>query len=90
MEIRWDAVWFTSGESNVPLKEVVVPLKQALVSERGIGRMYREVPDGPDLARFDQVGTMESLGWRPIRGDFTRLGETLPLLERVDDRYVIF
>ncbi len=90
MELRWDAAWFASGEEAVPLRTAAVPLKQARLSERGIGRMYREAPDGPDLTWFDRVGTLESLDWPPIAGDFTRLGETAPLLTDIDDRYVIF
>lgn len=89
-EIRWDRVFFTSGEEPVGMRVADVPLAQADLRERGLGEQYWETDDGPDLRRYDRLleGSRDPR-WRPLPGAYTRLGNCAPLLAKADDRYVI-
>lgn len=89
-EIRWDAVWYTSGEPGVPVRRHEVPLASAELRERGYGLHYREVPEGPDLYDYQQlVPASVAAGLQEIQGLFTRLGECAPLLGARDHRLLI-
>jgi hypothetical protein len=90
MEIRWDAAFFTSGEDTAPFRRAALPLAEAELRERGYGRGYREVADGPDLFDYNRLLTGDHAPeWPDIAGAYTRLGDCAPLLEEVDDRYAI-
>jgi len=88
MEIRWDAAFFTSGESPAPVIQTEAPLAQADLRERGYGTIYREVPDGPFFYDY-QRPLRESPSWGNMGGAYTKLGDCAELLRGVDDRYAI-
>ncbi|MFN3652847.1 MAG: FG-GAP-like repeat-containing protein [Armatimonadota bacterium] len=89
-EIRWDQAFFTSGEAPVRIVETEAPLTEAMLRERGYGRHYREVPNGPDMYDYqDELEGDDAPGWPDIAGAYTRLGDCSPLLKKVDDQYAI-
>jgi len=88
MEIRWDAAFFTSGETAAPVTQTEAPLVQADLRERGYGTPYREVPEGPYLYDY-QRPLRENPSWGNMAGAYTKLGDCAELLRGVDDRYAI-
>jgi hypothetical protein len=90
MEIRWDAVFFTSGEAQAPLGQAELPLVEADLRERGYSTLYQEVPDGPQLFDYNlPLKKHQEPVWPNIRGAYTRLGDCARLLRKVDDRYAM-
>lgn len=89
MEIRWDAVFFVSGESPPPLATHAVPLVSALLDEGELGTPFHQFPEGPVLSDIMRPRPGEHRKWKPITGAYTRLGECAEILRGVDDRYVI-
>lgn len=89
-EIRWDRAFFASGEESAPLRQSELPLVGAYLRLHGVSEPYYEVPDGPDMRRYDRLLYPPGEDPRgPIPGAYTRLGECSPLLRAVDDRYAI-
>ena len=89
-EIRWDHVFFTSGETEAPYHRNELPLVEAVLRERGYGTRYREVEDGPDLWDYNRLlPPSQAPDWPSIEGAYTKLGDCAALLRAVDDRYAI-
>ena len=63
---------FRPGKAPVQVVRREIPLLGADLRERGVGQVYREVPDGPDLRRYDNAAMPD---WPNIPGAYTRLGE---------------
>ena len=49
--------------------------------------MFRPTPHAPHLFDYNEVTTAKQ--WRDLAGYYTRYGEVTPLLEKIDDMYVI-
>lgn len=89
-EIRWDSAFFTSGEQTTPITQTAMLPASAELRERGYGRHYRDVPDGPDLFDYNDVLTGERApSWTEVSGTYTKLGECQELLQAADDQYAI-
>jgi hypothetical protein len=89
MQIYWDHVFFTVGETPVALSPIRLAPVMADVHYRGFSRLYRKGGRyGPHWFDYDSVTTEPK--WLPLKGRYTRYGDVLPLLTRVDDKYVIF
>jgi tetratricopeptide (TPR) repeat protein len=87
MQIYWDAAFFTVGEQNVPMKITELNPDSADLHYRGFSEMYRPNPHAPHL--FDYQKVTEAGQWRDLAGFYTRYGDVNPLLQAVDDMYVI-
>ena len=87
MQIYWDAAFFTVGEQDVPVQVTNLPPAQAELHYRGFSEMYRPTPHAPHLFDYEKVTTDGQ--WRDMEGHYTRYGDVTPLLQRVDDMYVI-
>ncbi len=87
MQIYWDAVFFTAGEQNVPIKITELNPDSANLHYRGFSEMYRPNPHAPHLFDYQKVTT--SPQWRDLAGFYTRYGDVNPLLQTIDDMYVI-
>ena len=87
MQIYWDAAFFTVSEQNVPVQVTNLPPTQAELHYRGFSEMYRPTPHAPHLFNYEKVTTDGQ--WRDMAGHYTRYGDVTPLLQRVDDMYVI-
>ena len=87
MEIHWDAVFYTSGESPAELKLTELPLQSADLHYRGFSRVDRDDSDGPEQFNYDQVTAMPK--WPPLAGGFTRFGDVQDLLAATDDRLLV-
>jgi Tfp pilus assembly protein PilF len=87
LEVFWDRVGWAVGRPDV----TVAPRRLALVSadldERGYSVTEQRDAGSPERPRYVLAGTRPR--WLDLEGYHTRPGDVRPLLERVDDRYVI-
>jgi hypothetical protein len=89
MQIYWDHAFFAIGEVRGPAPRGALGPTGADLHYRGFSRMYRKGGRyGPFW--FDYADVSEEQRWLRLDGRFTRFGDVLSLLERADDRYVVF
>ncbi len=87
MQIYWDAAFFTVGAQDVPVEMTTLNPDSADLHYRGFSEMYRPNPHAPHL--FDYQKVTADAQWRDLAGYYTRYGDVNPLLQEVDDMYVI-
>ena len=87
MQIYWDAAFFTVGTQDVPIEMTTLKPDSADLHYRGFSEMYRPNPHAPHLFDYQKVTT--DAQWRDLAGYYTRYGDVNPLLQEVDDMYVI-
>ncbi len=87
MQIYWDTAFFTLGTQAVPMEVTTLNPDSADLHYRGFSEMYRPNPHAPHLFDYQQV--TEAAQWRDLAGYYTRYGDVAPLLQEVDDMYVI-
>ena len=88
LQIYWDAAFFTRGEqAGVPMHITELTPDSADLHYRGFSAMYRPTPHAPHLFDYEKVTTEAQ--WRDLEGHYTRYGDVNPLLQEVDDMYVI-
>ncbi len=87
MQIYWDSAFFTIGGEDVSMRITTLPPNHADLHYRGFSKMYRPTPHAPHLFDYNKVETAKQ--WRDLAGHYTRYGEVTPLLEEIDDMYVI-
>ena len=88
LQIYWDAAFFTRGEqAGVPMHITELTPDSADLHYRGFSAMYRPTPHAPHLFDYEKVTTAAQ--WRDLEGHYTRYGDVNPLLQEVDDMYVI-
>ena len=87
MQIYWDTAFFTVGTQDVPIEMTTLNPDSADLHYRGFSEMYRPNPHAPHL--FDYQKVTKAAQWRDLAGFYTRYGDVNPLLQEVDDMYVI-
>ena len=87
MQIYWDTAFFTVGAQAVPMEVTTLNPDSADLHYRGFSEMYRPNPHAPHL--FDYQKVTKAAQWRDLAGFYTRYGDVAPLLQEVDDMYVI-
>ena len=87
MQIYWDTAFFTVGKQTVPMEMTTLTPDSADLHYRGFSEMYRPNPHAPHL--FDYQKVTKDAQWRDLAGYYTRYGDVNPLLQEVDDMYVI-
>ena len=87
MQIYWDAAFFTVGTQDVPIEMTTLNPDSADLHYRGFSEMYRPNAHAPHLFDYQKVTT--DAQWRDLAGYYTRYGDVNPLLQEVDDMYVI-
>ena len=87
MQIYWDATFFTVGEQDVPMVITELTPDSADLHYRGFSDMYRPNSHAPHL--FDYQKVTKTGQWRDLEGFYTRFGDVSPLLQEIDDMYVI-
>ena len=87
MQIYWDTAFFTVGTQEVPIEMTTLNPDSADLHYRGFSEMYRPNPHAPHL--FDYQKVTKAAQWRDLAGFYTRYGDVNPLLQEVDDMYVI-
>ena len=87
LEIYWDAL-FTAPKSAERIRmERLIP-ETADLRYRGYSLVREANRSSPELPTYDSLSGTAQV-WRDLVGYYTRFGDVNPLLESVDDRYVI-
>jgi len=91
LQIYWDQVLVDNGAEmpeNDGVRQTELPLTKAELAFRG----YPQQLDGrtPGDLTYDYQKMSQTGPFVRQRGAYTRYGDVTPLLQRVDDRYVIF
>lgn len=87
MQIYWDSAFFAMGGADAPTRITTLLPNHADLHYRGFSKMYRPTAHAPHLFDYSEVETAQQ--WRDLAGNYTRYGEVTPLLEEIDDMYVI-
>jgi hypothetical protein len=88
LEIYWDRIGWAAGAPEAGLSMQPVPLRTAELRYRGFSVAEAADRSSPDVPVYDKLaGTGPR--WLDLAGYYTRFGDVAPLLEKVDDRYVI-
>ncbi len=88
MEIYWDEIFFADTDVGRNLVTNVIQAKSADLHYRGFSKMYRKGGRyGPHW--FDYSEVEHATKWRDLKGQYTRYGDVMPLLEVSDNQYVI-
>lgn len=89
LEIFWDSIAVAEGVPNAPLKMQRLKMERADLRYRGFSEIKAADASSPELpTSYENVQTTNQK-WRDLIGYYTRFGDVQPLLNRIDDRYVI-
>jgi hypothetical protein len=88
MEIYWDQIFFSDGNSNAPVVSTILNPVSADIHYRGFSRTFKKGGRyGPHW--FDYYDVDKNKKWRDLTGNYTRYGDVLPLLMDSDNKYII-
>lgn len=88
LEIYWDQIQWARGLPGTPLKITHITPEMANLHYRGYSVITEANPSSPELPDYNHLeGTKQR--YRDLTGYYTRYGDVLELLKKVDDRYVI-
>ena len=87
MEVFWDQVFVGQDVAGDALEPHVLRPLRAELRYLGYPREYS--PDGVDPTVYDYHRVDQGLPFKNLTGSFTRFGDVRPLLEKVDDQFVI-
>jgi len=87
MQIYWDFIFYSTDDSEIPIRETTLLPVTADLHYRGFSRVTRETPYSPHIPDYSKVEITPK--WRDLTGFYTRYGDVLPLLLKSDDLYVI-
>jgi hypothetical protein len=88
IRLYWDAIRVAVDDDDAPITVTKLEPKGAKLWSRGFSAPVTEARDDQP-ARFDWDHLEEEPRWNQHPGLLTRIGDVLPLLSEVDDRFVI-
>ncbi|MCP3920316.1 MAG: hypothetical protein GY711_32725 [bacterium] len=89
LELYWDSIRLATGDDDAELRVTSLEPASARLWARGFSQPIETGrTDLPE--RFDWEELAAEPRWDQHPGQYTRYGETLPLLEAIDDQFVIF
>jgi hypothetical protein len=87
MRIYWDEIRVAAAAPRSPVQSATLYPQTATLGARGFSAEVR--PDGHEPPVYDYARVTAGSPWKAMIGWFTREGNVLPLVTRVDDRFVI-
>ncbi len=88
LQLSWDAIRVVLDDDDAPYRETPLEPVSARVTFRGFSR---PLPTGNgELPQFFDWDERDLTRWDQHPGMYTRYGGVLPLLQAIDDRFVIF
>lgn len=87
MEIYWDRITWAEALPEAEREVTRLHPTRADLRPRGFSRAEKPDRRSPEIPEWEVQTT--SPQWRDLEGFYTRFGDVLPLLEEIDDRYVI-
>jgi hypothetical protein len=88
LEVYWDAIALADAAAESELRTTRVLPGRAELGYRGFSVTRHDRRDLPEIPWYDQVANIMPR-WRDLAGYYTRFGDVRPLVEAVEDRYVI-
>jgi tetratricopeptide (TPR) repeat protein len=89
LQIYWDRIRVDNGPSAASdVRQTEVPLAMANLAFRGYPKQIEGSTPGDLTYDYSRISATGPFLW--ARGVYTRYGDVTPLLEHVDNRYVIF
>ncbi len=89
LEVYWDALAWAAGEAEIPAEKVTtLAPAEAFTRYRGFSELSALDRRKPDIPRYEQLAA-DFQRWRDLEGYYTRFGDVRPLINGVDDRYII-
>ena len=88
LRLYWDSIRLAIDADDAELRTTQLEPASALLWRRGFSAPLQDGrPNQPE--RFVWERLAEKPRWNPHPGAYTRLGDTLPLVREIDDRFVI-
>jgi hypothetical protein len=87
LEIFWDRLGWAVGRPTETVQVRRLELASAVLAYRGYSVTEQPNSSVPERPLYRLAGTAPM--WRDLEGYYTRFGDVVDLLRRVDDRYVI-
>ncbi len=88
MEIYWDRLAVAQGRPGADLRVQRLAPETADLRYRGFSVTHEADRSSPEIPTYDTLAGTAPV-WQDLIGYYTRFGDVRPLLETVDDRYVI-
>jgi len=88
LEIYWDQIEWAQGLPNTPLKITRLAPSYADLHYRGYSIIHKANVSSPEIPDYNRLLATTQI-WRDLTGYYTRFGDVRPLLDKIDDRYVI-
>ncbi len=89
LQIYWDQITIDNGpDLSRSVRETDVPLAASTLEFRGYPQQIEGKTPGDLTYRYDQVSQTGPFAHQ--RGQYTRYGSVTPLLQKIDDQFVIF
>jgi tetratricopeptide (TPR) repeat protein len=89
LQIYWDQILIDNGaDSSKSMHETELPIASASVAFRGYPKQVDGETPGDLTYDYQRISLTGPFQWQ--RGSYTRYGSVTPLLQRRDDKYVIF
>jgi tetratricopeptide (TPR) repeat protein len=88
LEIYWDQIEWAHGLPNTPLKITWLAPSYADLHYRGYSIIDKANVSSPEIPEYNHLLATTQI-WRDLTGYYTRFGDVRPLLDHIDDRYVI-
>ena len=88
LEVYWDRLAWAVPLGDEVMSIQPVPVESAALHYRGFSQVAQADSSSPEIPNYNTVMGTSPL-WRDLVGYHTRYGDVQPLLDQVDDRYVI-
>ena len=88
LEVYWDWLAVADAVESPALVTTRLQPARAELRYRGFSQTTHERRDLPETPLYDAIANVGQR-WRDLIGYYTRFGDVVELLDRVDDRYVI-
>lgn len=88
LEVYWDQMEWAQGLPNTPLRITHLAPEYANLHYRGYSAIRKVNVSSPEIPEYSHLMATTQI-WRDLSGYYTRYGDVRPLLDKIDDRYVI-
>jgi len=88
LQIYWDSILVDRSEQRDDFRLNQIPLTRAMLGFHGYPRQIEDQPPGNVKYVYEQVSRTGPYARQA--GEYTRYGDVLPLVERFDDKLVVF
>ncbi len=88
LEIYWDQIQWARGLPETTLRIARIQPSLADLHYRGYSTIHQANASSPEIADYNHLASTTQI-WPDLEGFYTHYGDVRPLLEKIDDRYVI-